>query len=336
MLINLEYLDRKINRRTRLAGATVVVLAMHVLMFWGFALTRPKVLDWEMHPPPDAIDVELYDVQKPEPKPELIVIPKLRAPQPQVRNKQAAAEPQIAPKPQTVPDPVPVPVSQPQVVPKPQVAPKPQPVIAPVPVPEVAPSPIIRAKPKKTDEPLQAKATAPEAVTVNDLNLHETTTPVPSLVPPSGLTPPASQQAAGSAAPGGGANGAAGKVDYGALRGGRGQVTQALQNHGSCVSIQIKGRTVPSDCKMKGLADMSPLGPPPNSDLQRTVAQKDAYLKYKTQPGNSDYWQRVNAAPDNNKHVPDPDLHKGAYSDEKNRRVINGLDTDPKNDIGPK
>ncbi len=319
MQIDLDYLDRKIDRRARLAGATVIVLAMHVLMFWGFALIRPKVLDWEMHPPPDAIDVELYDMPKPEPRPEPVVI-----------------QPQIAPKPQTLPDPVPVPVVQPQVMPKPQVAPKPQPVIAPVPVPDVAPSPVIRAKPKKNDEPLQAKAAAPEAVTVNDLNLHETTAPVPSLVAPSGLAPAASQQAAAGAPPVGGANGAIGKVNYGALKGGRGQVTQALQNHDSCATIQIKGQPIPPDCHMKGLADMSPLGPPPNAALQKTVAQKDAYLKYKTQPGNTDYWQRVNAGPDNNKHMPDPDLHKGAYSDEKDRRVMNGLDTDPKNDIGPK
>ena len=209
----------------------------------------------------------------------------------------------------------------------------------PAPTVAAAPSPNLGVKKKDKDEALQAKAndTAAQldkAVDLSALNLHAPPALAPE-APPSAITP--SGLAAGGAKPAGGSvGGVSGTLPpgalqgaNGALKGGRSGVSQAIQNHNSCVSIQIKGQKPPEDCKMSDLASMGSLGPKPDGDFQAAAARRDADLKYKTSAGNTEYWQRVNQSPQPGSAGRDDGLpKKGAYSSSKDQRVLTGSGTD--------
>ncbi len=209
---------------------------------------------------------------------------------------------------------------------------KPVPVVAPVaapqpvPVPAPAPVPNIKVK-KRTAEALQKKA-EDSVSNVNDLNLHEVqAVDVPGLqaVPSSGLAPKPSAQA--PAAPGGRlgamqAQGLPGGANGVGLNG-RGQLTQAMQNHDYCVAQQTAGKPIPANCNMASLTGMKPTGLKPDADFQKAVAKKDANARYTQAAGNSDYWKRVNHVPATSDR--DDDLPKpGSYTGAKDQRVMAG------------
>ncbi|ESQ91731.1 hypothetical protein ABAC460_05165 [Asticcacaulis sp. AC460] len=193
------------------------------------------------------------------------------------------------------------------------------------------------AKKRKDDEQIAARpgesARASSNRDVSNMNLH-----VPDQVtadaPTSGLT--AARKPAGSAGGGGGGGGMSGAgLPPGALQGlsgGRSGVSQAIQNHNSCVELQQTGKPIPESCNMPALASQGRMGPKPDRDFQNTANQRDANLRYKTTPGSTDYWKRVNASPSPGSGGRDDDLpKKGVYSSDKDARVMNGDNIDPKN-----
>ena len=82
---------------------------------------------------------------------------------------------------------------------------------------------------------------------------------------------------------------------------------------------------------MSDLASQKAIGPKPDAGFQAAVAKKN----YKSKPENSDYWDRVVQVP-SAKGPRDDGPKRGAYSDPKAQRMMNGLNTDPKNEPGPK
>ncbi|MBW8880091.1 MAG: hypothetical protein JF615_01335, partial [Asticcacaulis sp.] len=203
------------------------------------------------------------------------------------------------------------------------------------------PSPNLGVKKKQKDEQLQARAndslssSNTAARNVTDLNLHEPPKIIagapPSPVAPSGLAND------GGSRPAGGANGGlppgALQGVNGSLKGGRSGVSQAIQNHNSCVSIQMKGKkTIPQSCNMTALADQPGLGLKPDAGLQAAAAAVDADLKYKGDAGSTELWDRVNASPQPGSAGRDDGLpKKGAYRSAKDQRVMTGSGGDPKN-----
>lgn len=311
MQITIGRIETRKGRTRQLGVSTAVVLLVHALMFWGFAVMRPKILNL---PQPDYIEtlpVELWEVP-PEISPPPPVPRPVPQPAPEAQSApeaQPAPSPQIIPKPSVTPAPVPVPVPQPQVVPKPQ------PVAEPIPVPVSRPAPALKAKHK--DDDVLAKTSPADITAVSDLKLHQAPdVVVPGIVAPSGLTD--ASQGSNQKASGGAAGG-------GALQGfglkGRGVITQAMQNHEYCISLQTAGKPIPPTCQMADLASHAPLGPRPDAGLQAAVARKDFDLKYKTAPGNSDYWNRVVHVPTAADHI-DPAPVKGAYSSQKAQRTM--------------
>lgn len=359
-----------IGKRGRLTGATATALAMHLLILWVLIANAPRPYDL---PDPNQIDAELYRVEPvplPEPKPDQPqpverVTPR-RTPEPEPQPvRQAQAE---TPQPQTATSPTPVPIAQPAPVPVPvpdksiEVAPRDtesfQAVAKPVlkqrndravqsndrSIPTIAadePQTNTDAvkKKKREEEALDANPKLAARHDATDLKVHEAPLPsVATAVPaPSGLSPDTSRLA--SSPPAGGQSGAAGSqgatgaAALGVLKGGRNGVTQALQNHESCVQIQQKGKTPPRDCSMPELGQMTGLGLKPDARLQAAAAARDAEIRYKTQPGNADYWKRVNAAPQSRYEPPDGPK-PGQYSNPKDDRVYNGTPNDPKAKTG--
>jgi len=348
-----------IGERGRLTGATATAVLMHVLAVWLLIVSVPHPMNL---PEPEAIDTELYRVEpmpqpeEPEVQPVERVVPRRTetppAPQPQVQSQQ----------PQTATAPVPVPTPQPAPVPDKAVQTRDTETFQPLsrqsvrarndldvqsnnrPLPSVAAAEPDRQvdvakKKKREDEALDANPKVARRRDVTDLNVHEAALPSVDAAPPapSGLSPDASHLA--SAPPGGGTSGAAGSrgaagaAALGQLKGGRNGVTQALQNHESCVQIQQKGKTPPRDCNMVALGQMSPLGLKPDPRLQAAAAARDAELRYKTQPGNADYWKRVNAGPQS-RYEPPEGGKPGQYSNPKDDRVYNGTPNDPKAGTG--
>lgn len=324
------------SRRSRLAGAIVLALILHGLLFWMLVATHPEIwnLDSQFIEEP-FLPAEIWDVPPPKPEPEVkpepvpVIVPRdvqqPDTPQPvdEAPRQMEQAPPAVVPKPVVQPQPVkPITVTIPKE--------KPLDLTAPATVADAPPSPSMSARAKKkAQEELDAKAQ--ETVgQVSDLNLHETpdiNIPALKKVAPSGLAP---------ATGGGGRLGAmsppAGLPSgVGTLKGGRGQVTQALQNHDWCVSTQKAGKPLPADCQMTDLASQKNLGPKPDAGLQAAVAKKN----YMSKPENSDYWDRVVQVP-SAKGPRDDGLKRGAYTDPKAQRMQNGLNTDPKNTPGPK
>ncbi|WP_443747289.1 hypothetical protein [Asticcacaulis solisilvae] len=352
-----------IGERGRLTGATTAALLMHLLVLWVLIANAPHPMDL---PAPDAINAELYRVEplpepqpdQPQPQPSERVTPRQTPPEPV---PQPAQQAQVqTPQPQTAASPQPVPAPQPAPVPDKslQTAPRDTEAFQAVKpttlsnrtdralqnndrsMPTVAAdepqrNPDATKKKKREEEVLDANPKLAQQHDVSDLKVHETPLPSVDAAPPapSGLSPDASRQAsappAGGQSGAAGARGSAGAAALGQLKGGRNGVTQALQNHESCVDIQKKGKTPPKDCDMLALGQMNGLGLKPDAHLQAAAAARDADLRYKTQPGNTDYWKRVNDGPQS-RYQPDDTVKPGQYSNDKDDRTRNGTNNDPK------
>jgi hypothetical protein len=112
----------------------------------------------------------------------------------------------------------------------------------------------------------------------------------------------------------------------------RHQLASALQSHALCVSLVQSGKPLPATCHMNDLSQRVPLGPPADAALQAAAARVEYRLKYKTTPGNSDYWKRVAAVPT------DSDLRlcsarPGTYTNAKDQRVWRCWAPDPANGV---
>jgi hypothetical protein len=341
-----------IGQRERLAASITVALLVHMLVLWSLVTSRYNEMDIHVVYDDNVVDAELY---RPEPIPD-IPPPPLPRPvhqlhqepmtswQPPVPQPAPSPSPQPAPQ-QAQAEPTPAPDTQLKVAPRQvdniqainspvaKAIPQPQPALqnAPSSIPTVedTPSPTpMKAKKKEEEETLDAKRQIANAPTPpSDLNLHEASVPNVQLSPvaPSGLTPnPASRLASGGGAPAGGAAGAAGGGGSGVVGlKGRGTATQALQNHENCITRQTAGKPIPVPCNMKDLASMTPTGPKADADFQAAAAKRDANLKYKTDPGNADYWKRVGHAPDQY-HNTEDFAKPGQYSSAKDQRVMAG------------
>ncbi len=358
----LHDVTRVTDRRTRLMGATGIALLLHGLLLWSLLTAQPKAWNiHEAQEEDDIPPVELWQVQpEPEPKPEPVkrIQPK-PVTQPEVKpavQPENKPEPQPQVKPETKVAPLP---PQPVVPPQVQTPAPPRVVIRQQPsetftapsrdqlkaesnpslaktdtaIPQVSadePYQSIGKTKKKEEDQLKAR-TLDTAGSASNLNLH--VAPLDQSLPsvaPSGLAPPdggATKAVGGKTASGGrmgtvqlpGIGGAGGGVGLN----GRGSATQALQNHDYCVVEQQTGKPIPKDCNMKDLASMPALGMRPGNGMESTVRRKEAMDRYKSGPGNSDYWDRVN-------HVPRPEDHTdsapkpGAYTDPKAQRAWGG------------
>ncbi len=358
-----------IGERGRLSGATGAALLLHLLVIWMLVANAPH--SYDLHEP-DTIDAELYQVEpvpqpdQPKVQPVERVQPRRAEPEPVPQPAQQAEvqtpQPQTATSPQPVPTPQAAPVPDKSI----QVAPRDSESFQSVTKPTLrarndravqsndsalptvaAEEPEINTdavkKKKREEEALDANPKLANRRDATDLRVHET--PLPSVdaasPPPSGLSPDTSRLAsspsntgqAGGQSGAAGSRGAAGAAAFGKLKGGRNGVTQALQNHESCIDIQKAGKTPPADCNMAELGQMGGLALKPDARLQAAAAARDAELRYKTQPGNADYWKRVNAAPQS-RYEPSEGGKPGQYSNPKDDRVYNGTPNDPKAKTG--
>jgi len=329
----------RMDRRGRIAAGIVFAVLLHLILLWVLLAERPHAWDmshtWETEEPP--LPVDLWAPTQPETQQEPMERPVTRTVTP---HETPRSQPQPQPQPQ------PQHQSQAQVQPQPAVQAAPtQPVevpqakpdvIIPAPVPDTKPLPGSQAV-KSFDEPrdvpmsLSTKKKEKDDIQKQDLavgqasslNLHQVPADAPVLSPvePSGLIPakPGGAQAGGATA-GGGRTGAV-ALPGGGMSGiglnGRGAVSQALQNHDYCADRQIKGQPIPKDCHMPDLASAKPLGPRPVASFDAELARRKAMA----QPGNADYWRRVNqgiADPAHDDHRPRP----GEYQNGKAARVM--------------
>ena len=356
-----------IGERGRLTGATATALLLHLLIIWTLIATVPHPMDL---PEPEAIDAELYRVE-PVPQPEQPKVQPVERVVPRRTETEPVPQPQPqvqAQQPQTATAPIPVPSPQPAPVPDKslQTVSRDSETFQPLTrqnvrtrtdrdmqssdraLPSVAAeepqtnSDAAKQK-KREEEALDANPKVADRRDVTDLNVHQAALPsVDTSAPaPSGLSPDQSRLAssppntgqAGGPSGAAGSRGAAGAAALGQLKGGRNGVTQALQNHESCIQIQQKGKTPPKDCNMVALREMPALGLKPDARLQAAAAARDAELRYKTQPGNAEYWKRVNAGPQS-RYEPSEGGKPGQYSNPKDDRVYNGTPNDPKAKTG--
>lgn len=330
-------LQRAGNPRQRLVGSTGVVLLLHGLVLWMLIAANPQMLPLR-EIEEQAIDTELYTYE-PLPEPLVEPVPVLRP------REVIEPEPQVEPEPQPQPDPVPVPQPAPETYkPMPKAITSPRENLDPVRNPtakaltdrnvrsEVVAAPTVEAEPdprqlanlkaKKKEEEgrIESKsALTARAPGINDLNLHETPMTAAPTIAPSGLASDQPGRSAGEGTPP--AAGATG----GGLKGGRSGITQALQNHESCVELQQAGKPIPRNCNMKELAAMKGIGvgdPSGRDHYGPIVAKKEAYDKYKRSPGNTDYWKRVNKVPTTKDQVDKAPASPGTYSNYEERRAI--------------
>ncbi len=348
--------------RLRWTFATALVLVFHLLLLWVLiaANSQPYNLpDVDQ----DVIQAELYQPQPPPPQVQpvlkLQLVPRpVPPPQPQPQpQKQTLA--QAAPAPVPAP-PTPVPEAAkplpPTPTPLPKVVNRPQETfdtprtptlqaradvkLQTVQAPDQTMDPEsktadIKLK-KKEEEELEARqATALRpADTVGDLKLHEAPSQsLQTVVAPSGLTPDGNHLAIGTpSSAGGGLAGGAAAGGKNGLKGGRGVLTQALQNDDYCLKAQRDGKPIPANCHLTGLTQMAALTAKLDPHLQKEADAHAFQQKYKTQPGNDAYWNRNNAPSNPGIRLPDDD-QAGAYTDPKDQRVMTGTDPDPKNSI---
>lgn len=361
MYITVGRKDIVIGPKGRLAFSTTVVLIMHLLMFWGFAQLRPKIMDLPERDYQPPMDVEVYQIKEPppEPVPVLKITPReiqppqvepKPVPQPQPQVQEAAAAPARATSVEPVPappSPVPSPAIKTQTIEKielqQQQAKQLNQNIA---ANNTADLPTLESQTKtkqRKDEEAGLQKPVAGVTSLSSLNLHATPDSAPVLeadVAPSGLPAPGggSPGGGGSPAAGGGGGSVAGLAGAQGIIGkdlkGRGSLTQAMQNHDYCAEAKIKGKTPPANCKTNALTGETSLGLVDRPDLQKAAGQRDANLQYKTGAGNSDYWNRVSGSPSTgiqpNFRPDDGVPHKGAYSNPKDERVMNGAKTDPK------
>ncbi|MGZ3305703.1 MAG: hypothetical protein ACXU8U_07555 [Asticcacaulis sp.] len=354
-----------IDERMRWTVSTLVVLILHLLFLWALIGTRNKIADLPVRDE-DIIQAELFTPQPPpvaevepvhRPKPVPRQKPRrqsrpLPVQRPQAQQQQAAQQAAPVPAP---PAPVPVPV---KVLPK--IAPNPRedfdrpktpvlqsrsdpslqnPNLQAVTLEPEAKTANIKLK-KKEEEQLQARSSMTAVVPdAGDLKLHDAAlSAVPTLVAPSGLTDGA-HIAAGASAPAAGGGGSPGlgadaSNGKGRLKGGRGALTQALQDHDYCIEMQTQGKPIPKGCDMKGLGQMAGLTRVLDPHMQKEADRHAFEQRYKTEPGNDAYWKWVNAGP-SSQPGPRDDSAPGTYTSPKAQRDYGGLDPDPKSTIKP-
>ncbi len=327
-------------QRTRLAGSAATVLALHALFLWMLIAAHPSVMTLPIAPD----EIPPVDLFEPIPPPEPVPIERTQD-VPDVQPRQVQP-PEVEPQPQPPVQPQVQPQTQPQSQPAPY-TPLPKAVVTPrdtvdavrppaiktvsdnrlkdaavtTPTLDAEPDPALKAKQQEADKVETKKTLAVAAPSANDLDLHDAPLPVIKAAPETGLTDNKAKGATASA--GGPPAGAAGGLNGVGLKG-RGAATQALQNHENCATKQVEGKPIPVDCNMKALARMNGLGtgdPASRAYYGPIVAKKEADARYKADPGNADYWKRVNAAP-SPRYEPDDQPHTGAYSNEKDQRVL--------------
>ncbi|MGA9657605.1 MAG: hypothetical protein WBQ60_00690 [Asticcacaulis sp.] len=311
----------RLDYRTRLVASTGLVLVLHVLLFWVLISANADVWNIEQtydEPPPVVVELWRLPEPLPEPPPEKMPLPVPETPVPVIVPREVQPQP---PQPQK---------TQPATQPSPQIAPnetkaatkpiifdvptsKPLDITAPKQIADLPSTPSVStAVRKKVEEEIKAKDKN-SLKQVTELNLHEAkAADLPTLqkVEPSGLAKaPASGGRLGAMQPL--------NLNGTGLKGGRGQVTQALQNHDWCVATQQAGKPIPDDCKMSDLSAQKPIGPRPDASFDAAVAKKN----FKARSENSDYWDRVTHVPgpgDKRDDVP----KKGAYANPKAQRVL--------------
>ncbi len=350
--------DRRmvIGQRARWTLAITVVLVCHLVALWVLIL-MPREIPEPPEVEPDIIQAELYQTPPiPEVQPILRVqltpmpVPKPE-PQPQ---KQTVAQAAAAPAPTPVPaPPTPTPAPVPD-KPAPKIVNRPQDTfdtprnptfqaradvkLQAAQAPEQTLDPELKAAnvklKKKQEDELQAHQTLTASIPADvtaDLKVHEAPSQsLQTVVAPSGLTPDGTHLAVGSP-PGGGAVG--GGTLAGGLKGGRGGLTQALQDDDFCLKAQRDGKPIPAGCHMKSLTEMAALSTKLDPHLQKEADAHAFQQKYKTTPGNQAYWSRnsVNSKPGS--ELGEADDQAGAYTDPKAQRVFAGTDPDPKDSI---
>ena len=321
------------SRRTRLAGSAAAVLALHALFLWMLIAANPTAM--RLPPAPDEpLPVELFEpIPPPEPVPveRTEQVPDVQPRQVQPPEPQPQPIPQTQPQPQSQPAPY-TPLPKPVAEPRDSVDAIRTPAIKTLndnrlkdaavatPTLDAEPDPALKARQQDTDKVESKKTQLVTAPSANDLDLHDAPLPVVKAAPETGLT---DNKAKGATSAGGAPGGAASGQSGIGLKG-RGAATQALQNHENCAIKQIDGKPVPVDCNMKPLTQMTGLGtgdPASRAYYGPIVAKKEADARYKADPGNADYWKRVNAAP-SPRYEPDDQPRKGAYSNEKDQRVL--------------
>jgi hypothetical protein len=190
---------------------------------------------------------------------------------------------------------------------------------------------------KKQEEELEARQTLTASIPADvagELKLHEAPSQsLQTVVAPSGLTPDGTHLAVG-APPGGSAiGGGALAGGHNGLKGGRGILSQALQDDDFCLKAQRDGKPIPANCHMKSLTQMAGLTTKLDAHLQKEADAQAFQQKYKTQPGNQAYWNRNNVNSRPGSQLGEGDDQAGAYTDAKDQRVMAGTDPDPKDSI---
>jgi hypothetical protein len=348
--------------------ATTLVLLLHLLALWLLIVSYPKVVDL----PDTDRDILHAELDQPPPEPEVQPLLRLQLvprpvplpqpqpqtqpePKPQAQQQPAAQAVPAPPTPQPVPQPTPEPAKPaPQVINRPQETfdtPRTQTLQARSDVKLQSPSvpnqtlepesktADIRLK-KKQEEELEARQTTMTALApaaVGDVKLHEAPSQtLQTVVAPTGLTPDGTHLATG-ASQGGGlqAGGAAGGAADGSktgIKGGRGVLSQALQNDDFCLKAQRDGKPLPVGCHMKSLTEMAALTTKLDPHLQKEADAHAFQQKYKTTPGNAAYWKRNSPTSNPGVRLSDDD-QAGAYTDPKDQRVLAGSNPDPQNSI---
>ena len=357
----IEIDDRRlvIGARARWTLAIVSVLIFHLLVLWGLVITPRVPVDL---PDTDQAVVQA-EIDQPPPEPEVQPMLKVQLmprpaaklePQPQ---KQTVAQAASPPAPAPVPAP-PAPTPAPETAkPLPQIVNRPQEVL------DVPRTPTLQARAdvklqttqapvqaldpelkaantklkKKQEEELQARQTLTASIPADmagELKLHEAPSQsLQTVVAPSGLTPDGTHLAVGAPPGGGAAGGGALAGGHNGLKGGRGVLSQALQDDDFCLKAQRDGKPIPANCHMKSLTQMAGLTTKLDPHLQKEADAQAFQQKYKTQPGNQAYWNRNNVNSRPGSQLGEGDDQAGAYTDAKDQRVMAGTDPDPKDSI---
>ena len=357
----IEIDDRRlvIGARARWTLAIVSVLIFHLLVLWGLVITPRVPVDL---PDTDQAVVQA-EIDQPPPEPEVQPMLKVQLmprpaaklePQPQ---KQTVAQAASPPAPAPVPAP-PAPTPAPETAkPLPQIVNRPQEVL------DVPRTPTLQARAdvklqttqapvqaldpelkaantklkKKQEEELQARQTLTASIPADmagELKLHEAPSQsLQTVVAPSGLTPDGTHLAVGAPPGGGAAGGGALAGGHNGLKGGRGVLSQALQDDDFCLKAQRDGKPIPANCHMKSLTQMAGLTTKLDPHLQKEADAQAFQQKYKTQPGNQAYWNRNNVNSRPGSQLGEGDDQAGAYTDSKDQRVMAGTDPDPKDSI---
>jgi len=345
--------DRRvlIGERVRWALATTLVLIFHLVVLWVLILMPREPADLP-DTDQDVIQAELYQPQPP-PEPEVQPVLKVQltprpvaksAPQPQKQTvAQAAPTPAPTPAPETA-KPLPQVVNRPQETfdtPRnPTLQARADVKLQATQAPNQALDPEsktadVKLK-KRQEEELQARQTLTASIPADvagDLKVHEAPSQsVQTVVAPSGLTPDGTHLAVG-APPGAGIVGAGAPAGGHGLKGGRGVLSQALQDDDFCLKAQRDGKPIPANCHMKSLTQMAALTTKLDPHLQKEADAHAFQQKYKTQPGNQAYWNRNNVNSRPGSQLGEGDDQAGAYTDSKDQRVMTGTDPDPKDSI---